>query len=123
MHELSPTFVLEVVSAHAEAKEVDGEFIVLKGSTARKQGLASWTSYKPLRDQLLREGKLIEGDDPMLYRFSEDVSFMSTSAAAAVVNAGNLSGPANWKIKNGTQTYAEWQKSKLKNAGVIILDK
>ena len=34
----TPLFDLEAVGAHATAREVDGEFIVLAGSTARKEG-------------------------------------------------------------------------------------
>ena len=40
----SPIFVMNPVGTGARAQEIDGEFVVLKGSTARKQGIASWTS-------------------------------------------------------------------------------
>lgn len=108
------------VGTRAEAQEIDGEFIVFKGSTARKQGIASWTSYKTLRDQLVLDGRLTDGLDPALYVFAEDVPFNSPSAAAAVVFGGNQSGPRVWKTRDGGQTYGEWQTEKLRQAGVKI---
>jgi Domain of unknown function (DUF4357) len=108
------------VGTHAEAQEIDGEFVVFKGSTARKQGLASWTTYKMLRDQLVLEGKLADGPDLGFYVFTDDVSFKSTSAAAAVVFGGNQRGPMVWRAKDGGQTYRDWQTEKLKQAGVKV---
>jgi hypothetical protein len=32
------------VGTHAEAQEIDGEFVDFQGSAARKQGIASWSS-------------------------------------------------------------------------------
>ena len=52
--EKSPIFVMSPVGTHAEAQEIDGEFVVFKGSTARKQGVPSWTKYKALCDQLVQ---------------------------------------------------------------------
>ena len=97
----SPIFVMNPVGTSARAQEIDGEFVVLKGSTARKQGIASWTSYKALRDQLVQEGKLADGPDPSLYVFTEDVPFNSPSAAAAVVFGGNQRGPLVWRTEDG----------------------
>jgi len=114
----SPLFELSVVGAKATAREVDGEFIVYKGSTARKQGTASWTAYKALRDQLVDEGLLIKSDDSDYYVFHEDFAFSSPSAGAAVVNAGNLNGRINWKVKDTGETYQEWYEQKLGAAGV-----
>jgi hypothetical protein len=71
---------MKPVGTHAEAQEIDGEFVVFKGSTARKQGLAAWTTYKALRDQLVAEGKLVDSPDPAYLVFTEDVAFKSTRA-------------------------------------------
>lgn len=110
------------VGTHAEAQQIDDEFVVFKGSTARKQGISSWTSYKTLRDQLVLEGKLIDDQDLSLYVFAEDVPFNSPSAAAAVVFGGNQRGPTVWKTKEGDQTYREWQEAKLAKAGVKLAE-
>lgn len=111
----SPLFGLSVVGAQAKAREINGEFIVLKGSTARKEGLKSWTSYKALRDQLVEEGKLIDGPQQGFFVFTDDVAFSSPSAGGAVVNAGNINGRTAWKTEAG-ETYQEWHEKKLANA-------
>jgi hypothetical protein len=116
----SPVFVMSPVGTQAEAQEIDGEFVVFKGSTARMQGVPSWTSYKTLRDQLVLEGKLRDGPVPGYYMFAEGVPFKSPSAAAAVVFGGNQRGPMVRRTKVGSQTYGEWQAEKLKQAGVKL---
>src|SRR4051794_39350288 len=116
----SPIFVMNPVGTGAKAQEIDGEFVVLKGSTARKQGIPSWTSYKALRAQLVQEGKLADGPNPSLYVFTEDVPFNSPSAAAAVVFGGNQRGPLVWRTEGGSRTYRDWLKEKMKQAGVRL---
>jgi hypothetical protein len=60
---VSPLFIMTPVGTNAIAREYQGEFIVLQGSTARKEGTLSWTSYRQLRDQLVQEGHLkLDGD-------------------------------------------------------------
>ena len=113
----SPVFIFTVKNASAKAREADGEFVVLSGSQARKQGLKNWTTYKALRDQLVADGKLIDGPDHEHYVFKENVGFSSPSAGAAVVNAGNISGRTAWKVERTGQTYQEWYNEKLKKAG------
>jgi hypothetical protein len=108
------------VGARARAIESDGEFVVLKGSTARKSGSASWTNYRELRDELLQAGKLRQTANPEYLEFAEDVPFRSPSAAAAVVAAANRSGPAMWRVEGSNQTYSEWQESRLRAAGVDV---
>lgn len=114
----SPLFVLNVKGAIAKAREAGGEFVVLKGSSARKQGVKSWSSYKSLRDQLVADGKLIDGPDHEHFVFNEDVGFSSPSAGAAVVNAGNMNGRTAWKVERTGQTYQEWYDERLKKAGL-----
>jgi hypothetical protein len=49
--------------------------------------------------------------------FAEDVPFKSPSAAAVVVNAGNMNGRTAWKIAETGQTYGEWLEQKVAAAG------
>jgi hypothetical protein len=113
---ISPFFYMNPVGAQATAREYKGSFIVLKGSTARKDGVASWDSYRELRDRLVSEGKLSAGPDDRNYTFLDDVEFSSPSAAATVVNAGNQNGQIVWKVKDTEQTYREWKENQLKLA-------
>ncbi|MFN5285222.1 MAG: GIY-YIG nuclease family protein [Planctomyces sp.] len=108
----SPLFCLNAVGAEARAREINGEFVVLQGSTARRKGLAFWTSYKSLRDQLVEEGLLVNGSHPDFYVFAEDVSFASPSAGAAVVNAGNMSGRKMWKTETD-ETCQQWHEKRF----------
>ncbi len=100
------------IKANATANE--SEFIILKGSKARKEGMPSWTAYRELREQLVKEQKLIDDVDPELYQFNEDVAFASPSAAAVSVLARNANGRTNWKIQKTGQTYQAWMDSKLR---------
>ena len=112
----SPIFVMNPVGTSATAQEVDGNFIVFKNSTARKQGTASWTTYKAakgLRDQLVADGKIIDAGQEDLLVFAEDVPFSSPSSAAAVVYGGSQNGRIVWRVKDTGQTYAQWQEEKL----------
>lgn len=90
-----------------------GIFTILKGSKARKEGMPSWTAYRELREQLVKDQKLINDVDPEPYQFNEDVAFNSPSAAAAVVLARNANGRTNWKIQKTGQTYHDWMDLKL----------
>lgn len=115
----SPLFILTVGDIEAWAKEINGEFIVSKDSMARKEGLPSWTSYKGLREQLIADGKLALDETSEVYVFTEDVTFNSPSAGAAVVNAGNINGRKAWTANEYPhQTYADWHDSKLNEAEV-----
>jgi hypothetical protein len=109
-----PRFVMSDVGTSATAQEIDGRFVVLRGSTARRQGTPSWGSYTSLRDELLAQGKLVVKDDEF-YEFAEDVEFNSPSAAAAVIAAARRSGRVSWKLPDG-RTYAEWKESQMDNA-------
>jgi hypothetical protein len=106
----SPIFVLpNALGLSARAREIDGAFVVLEGSTARKVGTPSWSSFRVLRDKLVKDGKLVPTEDPNVLRFASNVEFASPSAAAAVVMARNQNGRVTWKVEGSGTTYAEWQ--------------
>jgi hypothetical protein len=111
--ESSPLFEFSSGDASAKAKEINGEFIVLKGSTATLKPRPSWTSYRELRQQLVDEKKLVEVPEKGLLLFAEDVYLSSPSAGAAIVAAGNTNGRAAWKIAGTRQTYGDWHQSQL----------
>lgn len=110
------------VGAHARAIESDGEFVVLKGSTARKVGSPSWTSYKELREELEQTGKLRPSSNPDYLEFAEDVPFRSPSAAAVVVAGASRNGRVMWRVEGTSLAYAEWQEGRLREAGVETSD-
>lgn len=109
----SPIFEYLSGDASAKAQEIDGEFVVLKGSTALATPKSSWTGYRGLHDQLVEEQKLVQLPDRPLYVSAENVPFKSPSAAAVIVNAGNTNGRTAWKVPVTKQTYADWHQSQL----------
>jgi hypothetical protein len=107
----NPIFVLESVGANATARDTDLGFVVLAGSTARKQATASFPQgYRSISDQLVADRKLVEGPDPGAYRFAMDVSFPSPSAAATVVMARSANGHIEWKERCSGRTYRGWRQ-------------
>jgi hypothetical protein len=109
----APVLELVAVGAHATAREIDGEFVVSVNSTARVDGVDSWSFGKVTRDQLVTEGVLRVSPDPKLYVFTEDCPFTSPSLAAAVVCARNMNGRLAWRMPGNGKTYAEWQEERL----------
>lgn len=119
---ISPQFVMSTIGAKATAIETRGEFVVLRGSTARKQGADSWVSYRSLRDQLVAEGKLIQSENPEFYTFNEDVPFSSPSAAATVVTARNTNGRTAWMVDETRTSYGQWQSQRIEQVTHAVLD-
>ncbi len=99
----------------AEAQEIEGDFVVFKGSEAVAEWISSVThnSYKPLFDSLFEEGKLILNEQKTKAVFQEDVSFKSPSAALSVIMGTSRNGRKYWKVKGTNQTYADWQDQQI----------
>jgi len=112
-HSESPVFELRKVGAVATAQEIDGQFVVFAGSTARKKGVPSWQSYKALREKLVADGSLVDGNDSACLVFTENIAFNSPSAAASAVMARASNGRKNWAVKATGVSYADWQDAKL----------
>lgn len=110
------TFTLEIpkYGITAEAREVDGEFVVLEGSKARDKWVSgsSYTSYRPLYEQLTEDGVLVADANGMV-RFSQDQAFSSPSAAAAVVSGRPANGRTVWFEKASKKTYGDWQSEQV----------
>ncbi|MBR1216410.1 DUF4357 domain-containing protein [Bradyrhizobium sp. U87765 SZCCT0131] len=93
-----PVFVFRAEAAQAYGiPAASAGFVVLKGSTAVREGRPVAKRDRPLRDELLRSGVLAPDADPRLLRFTSDYEFTSPSSAACIVKDGNASGPSLWK--------------------------
>jgi hypothetical protein len=115
--EFSPLFRL-TLSPHiyAEAREINGEFIVLKGSHAKSKEAPSLSqARKILRTQLIQDGKLRAGVQGNFLVFEEDVPFTSPSLAASIVNGVEVNGRIAWKVKGSTKTYRDWQEEEIED--------
>ncbi|WP_417430962.1 GIY-YIG nuclease family protein [Kiloniella sp.] len=103
---------------NALATEVDGDFIVLKGSKAQSEwkGKSEHNiGYSRLHELLHQTGTLkINGP---LSQFEEDYAFSSPSAASAIIFGRADNGRTSWKVKGSNQTYADWQEAQVDEQG------
>lgn len=111
----SPLF--ELVSKkhdlHAEAREIDGDFIVLSGSLAQDKWIGmDGHSYQTLYHQLVGSGVTAPNGNGHLC-FRQDYAFRSPSAAAAVIFGRASNGRKAWCIKGTKKTYADWQEEQV----------
>ncbi len=87
-----------------------GTFTVNKGSKCRGDAAAALTpTYRDLRLQLI-QNRVLEEDGAQSYKFTQDFSFSSITAAAQVVSGSTVNGRTAWKIKDKPDvTFAQWQ--------------
>lgn len=99
----------------AEAREIDGDFVVFEGSQAQAVWSgADWNSYRKQHQQLLEAGVLApEGEGASIAVFTQDHAFKSPSAASAVIFGRPDNGRLSWRVKGTNQTYAEWLETKI----------
>lgn len=98
---------------HAEAREIDGEFVVLAGSEAQPKWIgAAYHNYSGLFTELVETGVLVL-DASGVNRFQVDHAFKSPSAASAVVLGRADNGRISWKVKGTEKTYAAWQEEQV----------
>ena len=112
----TPVFEMHSVGTTAFAQEIDDEFVVLEGSTVRKETVPSiGETYIQRREQLVEDGKLVDAKKGY-WQFTEDVPFGSPSTAAAVIVGANRNGRIEWKVKGTNQTYAQWYEAQIAKA-------
>lgn len=103
----------------AEAREIDGDFILLKGSRTVAEWMQPSTkdqSYANLHRKLIKDGVLQPDPGSKRLILTEDVAFSSPSAAWSVVVGCSASGRTNWLVKNTQKTYAAWQEEQIAQA-------
>jgi hypothetical protein len=97
----------------AEAREINGEFVVLPHSQAQATWIGSANhSYSTLYQQLIDDGVLVPEATGHL-RFLKAYAFTSPSAAAAVVYGRASNGREAWCVKGTKKTYADWQEEQV----------
>lgn len=117
--EPSPVFELKLKKDGiiATAQEIDGEFTVLTGSTARLKWVgAADHSYSSLREKLEHDRTLTLSTDGNTMYFTHDQVFASPSAAAAVVLGRTANGRHEWVARDPRVTYGEWQRQGVDEA-------
>ncbi len=123
----SPVFILRgrKQGIEASAQLIDGEFIVLAGSTAVAQVSASpeysdstaraYANYRSIQDGLIDKGVLIV--DGGIGRFVKDAPFGSPSTAGAIVLGRSCNGRTSWITEIG-ESYGDWEGRGLVAEGV-----
>jgi predicted GIY-YIG superfamily endonuclease len=104
---------------HAEAREIDGDFVLLKGShtvAQWKQASTKDHGYAKLHRKLVADGVLQPVPGSAWLILTEDVAFSSPSAAGAVVVGRSSNGRIEWKVKGTQKTYAAWQEELIAQA-------
>lgn len=92
----------------------DGDFVVLKGSTAQAQwiGAASQNiGYQTLHTKLRATGTLMPDGEHCT--FVENYAFDSPSAAAAVILGRTANGRTEWTVESDGRTYKAWEQQEL----------
>ncbi|PWR19619.1 GIY-YIG nuclease family protein [Zavarzinia compransoris] len=106
-------------SIRAEARETNGEFIVLAGSQAQDSWIAApGMGYYNLFRQLVDNGVLVP-DQTGHRRFGQDFGFKSPSAASATILGRPDNGRTSWRLKGTDKTYAQWQEDQVAAATLL----
>ena len=104
---------LHLKGCQATGFETNTGFMVLKGSVARAKALPGMEKgvpgYYRQRRELIEDGVLEETAEG--YRFTDDQSFTSPSAAASVCYGGAAAGPTAWKDESGNTLKANREKA------------
>lgn len=116
--DVSPVFEFGLRSGGiaARAQEIDGEFTVLEGSTARAGWSGNPGGYEQVHERLRLDGSLASTDDDQVLVFTRSTVFTSVSAAAATVVGREENGRRGWRVAGTNQTYADWQNRGLDDA-------
>lgn len=97
----------------ATAQEIDGEFIVLEGSTARNSWNGVDDGYKSLREKLEQDGTIEISVSGTVAEFTRNHVFASPSAGAAVVTGRSANGRNEWKIPVSGVSFGSWQNQEI----------
>lgn len=119
---VSPVFIGDVkrYGITARGQEIDGEFVVFKGSTARRAWEGVEVSYTKVFNDLVKRAILQPTSDGQLNEFVEDYAFSSPSAAAAVVAGRPANGRTHWIMDGSKKTYGEWQADLVTQATAVL---
>lgn len=111
----SPIFIGDVrkYGITAKGQEINGEFVVFKGSKARLDWEGVDGTYTNLFRELVRTNVIVQTSDGLHREFSKDYAFSSPSAAAAVVAGRSANGRTHWIDSATGQTYGTWQEARV----------
>lgn len=97
----------------AKGQEIGGEFVVFKGTRARRQWEGVETSYTKLFKDLVQAGVMQPTIDGQHNEFTQDYAFSSVSAAASVVCGRTSNGRTHWIVEGTTKNYGQWASEQV----------
>lgn len=102
----------------AKAQEIEGEFVVLKGSRGSLNEAPSFgEKSQTFRNQVISSGRANQIDDRH-FQLTEDIAFTSPSAAAVFLFGTSRNGRTDWILEETGQTYGDWKDQQLGLGGV-----
>lgn len=113
----SPVFLLRGGQDNARMVLDDSDYIVLKGSYARRERKSKDRSAVEEIKELEDKG-ILKSIDSKRLQFTEDYAFKSASKAARVIVGYNVNGLDVWRVKDTSQTLKEWETEQLGNGKV-----
>lgn len=108
----SPIFELRLQKENilGTAQEIDGEFTILEGSTARLEWTADYVKPgKREREKLLAMGVLAPTADGTALQLQRPSVFKSPSTAGEVIAGRSCNGRAEWKMRGTGESFGDWQ--------------
>jgi hypothetical protein len=93
----------------ARAAEVEGEFVVLAGSTGSLNESQSFDEARQaFRNQVFETDRATKVNSEV-FKTSEDIAFSSPSAAAVFLFGTSRNGRTDWLLEHTTTTYGSWK--------------
>jgi hypothetical protein len=111
-----PIFTLSSsrLGINATAHIEDSHFVVEVGSKARAEWVGDTSPkvhYNKLYAELVAQGILVSEGSHRI--FTQSYAFTSPSAAGSVVAGRSTNGTTEWKLKDSSKTYKEWEQEQL----------
>jgi hypothetical protein len=93
----------------ARATEVDGEFVLLSGSTGSLNESQSFDEARQaFRHQVFETGRAVKQNQDT-FKITENIAFSSPSAAAVFLFGTSRNGRTDWLLEGNSVTYGAWQ--------------
>lgn len=119
----SPVFTASSSDYDAKAQEIDGQFVILKGSTIKKEIKNSLgATYRDMREQFIKDGTLVETTDGVGFQLTADVSVSSPSGAASIITGTSVNGREFWRVQGTSQTYNQWDQERISKVATLTSD-
>lgn len=119
----SPIFAANSSEYNAQAQEINGQFVILKGSKIKKEIKSSLgATYRAMRDQFIKDGTLVETPDGVSLQLTVDVSISSPSGAASITRGISANGREFWKVQETGQTYNQWDQERISKVATLTVD-